>query len=55
MRQIIALVPSAYLLSLTGDVNNIWWCFLIAEVVSLIFSSFFLKKALHDADKRLKA
>lgn len=53
MRQIIALIPSAYLLSLTGDVNNIWWCFLIAEIVSLIFSSFFLKKALHDADNKI--
>lgn len=54
MRQIVALIPAAYLLSLTGDVNNIWWCFLIAEVVSFIFSFFFLRKAMRDADRRLR-
>lgn len=55
MRQIFALIPAAYLLSLTGDVNNIWWCFLIAEVVSFVFSFFFLRKAMRDADRRLRA
>lgn len=34
-RQIIVLLPSAYLLSLTGNVNNVWWSFNIAEVTSL--------------------
>lgn len=53
MRQLIALIPSAYLLSLTGNVDNIWWCFLIAEFMSLIFSTFFLKKTLKDVDKKL--
>lgn len=53
MRQIIALIPSAYLLSLTGDVSNVWWCFLIAEFMSLIFSSMFLRKTLKDVDKKL--
>ena len=55
MRQIFALIPAAYLLSLTGDVNNIWWCFLIAEIVSFVFSFFFLRKAMRDADRRLLA
>ena len=54
MRQIFALIPAAYLLSLTGDVNNIWWCFLIAEIVSFVFSFFFLRKAMRDADRRLR-
>ena len=53
MRQLIALIPSAYLLSLTGNVDNVWWCFLIAEFMSLIFSAFFLRKTLHDVDKTL--
>ena len=35
-RQLFALLPAAYLLSLTGDVNAVWWSFPIAEVVSLI-------------------
>ena len=34
-RQMVALLPAAYLLSLTGNVNNVWWAFPIAEVVSL--------------------
>ncbi len=35
-RQLIVLVPAAYLLSLTGDVNAVWWSFPVAEVVSLV-------------------
>ena len=33
-RQLIVLLPAAYLLSLTGNVNNVWLSFPIAEVVS---------------------
>ena len=33
-RQLIVLLPVAYLLSLTGNVNNVWWAFPIGEVVS---------------------
>ena len=38
VRQVIVLLPAAYLLSLTGDVNNIWWAFIIAESGSVIAS-----------------
>lgn len=34
-RQMFALLPVAYLLSLSGNVNAVWWAFPIAEVVSL--------------------
>jgi len=34
-RQLIALLPAAYLLSLTGNVHAVWWSFPIAEVVSV--------------------
>ena len=34
-RQLVALLPAAYLLSLTGNVDAVWWAFPIAEVVSL--------------------
>lgn len=40
-RQIVILLPSAYLLSLTGNVNNVWWSFNIAEVASLTATIFF--------------
>ena len=42
-RQLIVLLPAAYLLSLTGQVNAVWWSFLIAEFTSLVLCSIFLK------------
>ncbi len=35
-RQLIILLPVAYLLSLANDVHLVWWSFPIAEVVSLV-------------------
>ena len=43
-RQLIALLPAAYLLSLTGDVNAVWWSFPIAEVVSLAATLYYFAK-----------
>ena len=40
-RQLIVLLPAAYLLSLTGEVNNVWWAFPIAEMMSLAATIFF--------------
>ena len=34
-RQLVVLLPAAYLLSLTGNVNAIWWAYPIAEVASV--------------------
>lgn len=34
-RQLVVLLPAAYLLSLSGNVHNVWWSFPIAEVISL--------------------
>lgn len=41
-RQLVVLLPAAYLLSLTGSVNNVWWAFPIAEVMSLTVTIFFM-------------
>ncbi len=41
-RQLVVLLPVAYLLSLTGQVSNIWWAFPIAELMSTSFTTFFL-------------
>lgn len=43
-RQLCVLLPVAYLLSLSGNVNLIWWAFPIAELMSLGMSTFFLVK-----------
>ena len=40
-RQLVALLPAAYLLSLSGNIDAVWWSFPIAEVVSLIATLFF--------------
>ena len=40
-RQLVTLLPVAYLLALTGDVNNVWWSFPIAEVVCVVLSVVF--------------
>jgi len=37
-RQIVLILPAAYLLSLTGVLGNIWWCFPIAEIGTLTIS-----------------
>ena len=41
MRQLVVLLPAAFLLSLSGDVHMVWWAFPIAEVVSMLTSLYF--------------
>ena len=45
-RQIVVLLPAAYLLSLTGRLELVWLAFPIAEIFSLILSLFFLRTTL---------
>ena len=45
-RQIGVLIPSAYLLSLIGRVDLVWWSFPIAEVMSLILCAIFVTRVL---------
>ncbi|MBO4319565.1 MAG: MATE family efflux transporter [Treponema sp.] len=53
VRQIIVLLPAAYLLSLTGNVNNIWWAFIIAESASLIASAIGMRLVYNKEIKKL--
>lgn len=43
-RQLVVLLPTAYLLSRLGNVNYVWWAFPIAEIASLTLSIIFLIK-----------
>ena len=43
-RQLVVLLPVAYLLSLTGNIHAVWWSFPIAEVASLALSLTFMYK-----------
>lgn len=42
VRQLVVLLPAAWLLAQTGELDAVWWSFPIAEVASLSLSSFFL-------------
>ena len=53
MRQVVVLLPVAYLLSLTGEVNNVWWAFPIAEIMSLTVTTLFLIKINRDIISRV--
>jgi Na+-driven multidrug efflux pump len=41
-RQLVILIPVAFLLSLTGNVAAVWWAFPIAELASLVLCAIFV-------------
>jgi Na+-driven multidrug efflux pump len=43
-RQLVVLIPAAYLLSLLGEVNYVWWSLPIAELMSVLMTSIFLAR-----------
>ena len=42
IRQLVVLLPVAFLLSMTGNVGLVWYAFPIAEVVAIIVCTFFM-------------
>ena len=42
-RQLVVILPAAYLLSMLGSVNDVWYAFPVAECVSLIMSILFFR------------
>jgi len=44
VRQLVVLLPAAYVLSAVGGLNAIWFSFLFAEVASLILSAIFMRR-----------
>ena len=47
-RQLVVLLPAAYILARIGGVNYVWWSFPIAELMSLIMSVIFMVKIYKD-------
>lgn len=45
-RQLLVLMPAAWLLSLTGVLDNVWWAFPIAEVISAFCNILFIRRTL---------
>lgn len=54
VRQLIVLLPVAYLLSRTGSVNAVWWAFPIAEIVAMILSGIFIKRIYNNKIKNIR-
>jgi putative MATE family efflux protein len=52
-RQLLVLLPAAWLLSLTGKLDAVWLSFPIAETVSLALSIFFIRRLFMVKLKRL--
>jgi len=44
VRQLVVLLPAAFILSIVGGLDAIWLSFLFAEVASLILSSIFMRR-----------
>ncbi len=43
-RQLVVLIPIAWLFSKTGVIDLVWWAFPIAELMSLVLSSYYFRK-----------
>lgn len=52
-RQLVVLLPVAWLLSLTGRLELVWFAFPIAETVSLVLSTIYLSKTMRRAKQRI--
>lgn len=50
VRQLIVLLPVAYLLSLLGNVNYVWFAFPISEIVSFTISIVLIKRTFKQLD-----
>ena len=54
LRQLVILVPVAFLLARTGVLANVWWSFPIAEIASVVISTVFLRHIYHKEIRPLK-
>lgn len=52
-RQLVALLPAAWLLAQTGVLDLVWFCFPISEVVSLVLSVFFLRRTMRRVEAQI--
>ncbi|UJF15437.1 MATE family efflux transporter [Jeotgalibaca sp. MA1X17-3] len=53
IRQVIVLLPVAYFMAQTGDLNLVWWAYPISEAVSVIVCLFFLRVVTKNIINRL--
>ena len=53
MRQLVVLIPAAYILANLGGLHAVWWSFPIAEVISLLVTLFFFIKIYREIISKL--
>ena len=53
IRQLVVLIPMAYLLSLTGELTAVWVSFPIAEIVAFAIALFFLRRIMKNLDSMI--
>ena len=54
MRQILLLLPFAYFLSLTGEVNNVWYAFPLSEGIAFVFMVIWLTLTFRSEIKKIR-
>ena len=52
-RQLVVLLPAAWLLAQTGRLELVWWSFPIAEIASFTLSAIFLRRTMRAAEEEL--
>jgi putative MATE family efflux protein len=54
-RQLLVLLPVAWLLAQTDRLELVWWAFPIAEIASVILSAIFLRRTVRSAGSKMAA
>ena len=54
VRQLVVLIPMAYLLSLTGNLTAVWFSFPIAEIAAFVMALFLLRRVMKNLDGMIK-
>ena len=52
-RQLVVLLPAAWLLAQSGRLELVWWSFPIAEIASFTLSAIFLRRTMRAAEEEL--
>ena len=52
-RQLVVLLPAAWLLAQSGRLELVWWSFPIAEIASFTLSAIFLRRTMRAAEEDL--
>ena len=53
-RQLVVVLPAAWLLAQTGRLELVWWAFPIAEIASVTLSAIFLRRTVRSANANMR-